>query len=280
MNSFYMTLLSDSSMAHFPSNTQSSFRIKLPKAIDINKGEWEMAVVELILPSQVYNVSKDESQFQFVSKHKGLIQRLMELHPPKCKMEGDSIAYPLCIAPGVYNSPEHLVGAINDAIQQKIGETLKVLHCHFDMRYSTMAKRVKFAKNSDQFEFRLRFHPGMLAKLGASVQNDISTNDDLAFTHDIDLYAGINHMFVYSDLVDFTLLGDVQAPILRVVPFQESHQIHVHKEFLNLHYVPVSKPYFDEIDIHIRGDTGELIQFSGGKSMIKLHFKKKTKYIY
>jgi hypothetical protein len=273
-----MTLLSDGSMNHFSSNTQSSFRIKLPKAIDIKKGQWDMAVVEMILPSQVYNVSKEESQFKIVSKYKGLIRHMLELSPPSCETDGDSVTYPLCITPGAYHSAEQLVGAINDAIQKNVGEALKVVNCQFDMRYSTLAKRVKFAKHVKE-DVRLRFHPGMLAKLGASAQKDILPRDDLAFTHDVDLYAGINHMFIYSDVADFTLLGDVQAPILRVVPFQESHQIHVHKEFLNLHYVPISKPYFDEIGIHIRGDTGELIQFSGGKSMIKLHFKKREYYI-
>ena len=279
MNSFYMTLLSDSSVQHFPNNTQSSFRTKLPKAIDINKGEWEMAMVEMIHPAQVYNVSKEESQFHLSTSYKGLVQKLLELHPPKCeKLESGDIVYPMCIPAGVYNSPEHLVNEINDTIQKTIGESLKKVNCLFEIQYSNLSKRIKFGRKA-KYDITLAFHPGLLAKLGASNQNRISVDNDEAFTHDVDLYAGINHMFIYSDLADFTLLGDVQAQILRVVPFQDSKQIHVHKEFLNLHYVPVSKPYFDESGINIRGDTGEIIQFSGGKSMVKLHFRKKTQYL-
>ena len=67
MNSFYITVLSDSSMNMFPNNTQSDFRTKLPKPIQVNKEEWEMALVELIIPSQIINVSEEESQFQIVT---------------------------------------------------------------------------------------------------------------------------------------------------------------------------------------------------------------------
>ena len=52
---------------------------------------------------------------------------------------------------------------------------------------------------------------------------------------------------------------------------------HSHEEFLNLHYVPISKSSFDEIGINIRGDTGQTVHFVGGKSMVKLHFRKKTR---
>ena len=67
MNSFYITLLSDSSLNMYPTNSQSCFRTKLPKPIDIHKEEWEMALVEMIIPSQIVNVTKEESKFQVVT---------------------------------------------------------------------------------------------------------------------------------------------------------------------------------------------------------------------
>ena len=45
MNSFFLTLPSDSSMCMFPSNTQCCFKIHLPKTIHIDKEDWEVALV-------------------------------------------------------------------------------------------------------------------------------------------------------------------------------------------------------------------------------------------
>ena len=52
MTGFYLTLLSDSSMATFPNNTQSSFTVRLDHPISIKKENWEVALVEMITPTQ------------------------------------------------------------------------------------------------------------------------------------------------------------------------------------------------------------------------------------
>ncbi len=67
MNSFYITVLSDSSMTLFPRNTQSVFRTKLAKPIGLNKEEWEMALVEVIIPSQIVNITAEEAKFEIVT---------------------------------------------------------------------------------------------------------------------------------------------------------------------------------------------------------------------
>ena len=271
MNSFYMTLLSDNSMTLFPKNTQACFQTKLPKPIDIQKGEWEMALVEIILPGQIFNVSEEERHFDLDSDDSQLLSYLWTEVPPVC--DGQKLTYPLCIPAGVYSTPFHLVEEINEVIQKTIGDHLKKKHLDLEMKYSRSTKRIKMVSSKT---IGLKFHPTMAAKLGVSdINKDTIVTDQKLFQHDVDLFAGINYMFIYSDVADYTLLGDIQAPILRVVPFEDCKQFYRHKEFLNLHYVPVNKSYFDEISINIRGDTGQLIQFSGGKSMVKLHFRKR-----
>ena len=74
----------------------------------------------------------------------------------------------------------------------------------------------------------------------------------------------------------YTYIGDVTAPLLRVIPFKYIQgEIHFHQEFLNLHYVPVAKSYTDQVHISIKGDTGEDSPFITGKTLIKLHFRPK-----
>ena len=101
-------------------------------------------------------------------------------------------------------------------------------------------------------------------------------NDKHQFKYGIDLNTHSNRFYVYSDVANYTYIGDVTAPILRVIPFKQlQEEIHFHQEFLNLHYVPVAKSYIDQVHISIKGDTGEDIPFITGKTLIKLHFKLK-----
>ena len=294
MNSFYITLLSDSSLSMYPKNTQCCFRNKLPKPIHIDKEEWEVALVEMIVPSQVNNVTEEEGKFQVVTTDQNLYGDMIEVlkRKRKCKTEDplDVLGHELCISPGVYASPEYLVNEINDAIQIVMGEFLKKKNTLLQLQYSTHSKRVKMKQPGGKFG--ILFHPRMHMKLGGNLDLEVlyQKNHNPAldldatkpfkdpFPYCVDLNVGSNHLFVYSDVAEYTLLGHMEAPILRVVPFHQRKQSnHLHEEFLNLHYIPVSKGIFDEIHINISGDTGQPIQFVRGKSMVKLHFRRKPR---
>ena len=68
-------------------------------------------------------------------------------------------------------------------------------------------------------------------------------------------------------LFSLTFIGDVTAPILRVLPFESKRENnYLHQEFVNVHYVPVAKSFIDQVHITIKGDTGE---------NVKLHFRQK-----
>ena len=58
--------MSDSSLNTFPNNTQSSFTVRLDHPINIEKENWEVALVEFITPSRVNNFS-EANNFFFLS---------------------------------------------------------------------------------------------------------------------------------------------------------------------------------------------------------------------
>ena len=47
-----------------------------------------------------------------------------------------------------------------------------------------------------------------------------------------------------------------------------------HQEFVNLHYVPLAKSYIDQVHIDIKDEIGRPVPFVGGKTLVKLHFKR------
>ena len=60
-----MTLLSDSSMNMFPTNKQSEFTVKLDHPILIEEESWEVALVEICTPSEVLNITEENTTFSF-----------------------------------------------------------------------------------------------------------------------------------------------------------------------------------------------------------------------
>ena len=101
-------------------------------------------------------------------------------------------------------------------------------------------------------------------------------NEKHQFKYGVDLNTHSNRFYEFSDVANYTNIGYVSAPIQRVIPFKYmQEEVHFHKEFLNLHYVPVSKSYSDQVHISMKGDTVDDIPFIIGKTLIKLHFKLK-----
>jgi hypothetical protein len=89
-----------------------------------------------------------------------------------------------------------------------------------------------------------------------------------------DLQAGIHALYVYCDLLQFTNVGDIKAPLLRVVNSGGEVGDVVTRYYERPRYVPLQKKNFDSIQIIIRDDLGEKIQFENGKVLLTLHFRR------
>ena len=62
MNTFYLTLLSDSSLSTFSKNTQYDFKVKLDHSIEIKKKKYlEVGLVEIISTTEVNNITNENS---------------------------------------------------------------------------------------------------------------------------------------------------------------------------------------------------------------------------
>ena len=84
---------------------------------------------------------------------------------------------------------------------------------------------------------------------------------------------------VYSSVILPHFVGDTQAPLLRVctLPKNRSGPIGFHSfSFNQLHYLPVSVKYVQELEIEIRGNDGSLIPFQAGILYIRLHFIRRS----
>ena len=88
------------------------------------------------------------------------------------------------------------------------------------------------------------------------------------------MQAGVQALYVYCDLLQFTNVGDIKAELLRVVNSGDEVGDVVTRYYERPRYVPLQKKNFDSIQIIIRDDFGEKIQFENGKVLLTLHFRR------
>lgn len=83
------------------------------------------------------------------------------------------------------------------------------------------------------------------------LQDTIYTGDNIC-----DLQRGFYSLYVYCDIVEDVVVGDVKAPLLRVVNIKRKEESTGSRTYHNVQYVSVLRQQFDSIEIGIMNDTG------------------------
>jgi len=94
-----------------------------------------------------------------------------------------------------------------------------------------------------------------------------------------DMTGGASSLYIYSDCVVPQIVGSTLAPLLRVVPIRIGGMMYgqpITEIFMQLHYLPVISKSLNSVEISIKTDQYEDMPFNFGKSVMKLHFVKKT----
>lgn len=93
------------------------------------------------------------------------------------------------------------------------------------------------------------------------------------------LESTFNQMYIYSSIIKPILVGGVNVPLLRSIWIESKyhHGDVVHENIDQLMYLPVSSSSINNIEIEIRNDSGQLLNFPfGSKTSLVLHFRKQN----
>ena len=83
-------------------------------------------------------------------------------------------------------------------------------------------------------------------------------------------------MYVYSSLVKDSIVGNMFAPIVRVVGLEDKPKSEtIHREFTGHHYLPLRSSSFNEVVLELTDGMGNSMKFNQGNSVAVFHFKNK-----
>ena len=243
MDSFTIELVSNASAELSPNNTLSSFTNFLPEQLNL-EGQWEVAFSETSHPSMYQNIT--EGIFAFFDE----------------KLSKSTSTYHL--EPGLYTSITDIVEAMNRLIQERNNHNESRITVKVSRRTQKVVTMLANATSG------LAFCSIDLGHIfGNNVGNEIGVlmigkgPHEPQFAYDI---VSIHSLLVYSDLVEYNIVGATKAPLLRCFPFISklkgrdiitTGQYMNYQTFSSLQFRPLLKISFHSINIDLRDTSGE-----------------------
>ena len=244
---FYVVLPSNVKNVSGERNTISSYRTYLPKPITLDKNVWHVALVQIDLPVTWTNVSGDIAKLHLKQKDSKTIDHITSRY---------------------YAEGLGVIRAINGVLSERRMKTrLKEMPRNFC--------NIHVARHE-----KIGMHPTLSSILGF-VENAFSNydDDDLNFVdynsrYPMDTKAALYNLYVYTDLISESIVGDSYVPLLQTIPIPHHRSGNlIHKEFLLPQYMKLQTGIVSSIHIQLCDETGHLVQFEKGHVILKLHFK-------
>ena len=135
-----------------------------------------------------------------------------------------------------------------------------------------------FLKIENSKELYLQFNP-IAQELFQLSEPFLSPNSSFITGKPFDLHPDSFTNIIYCDIVGESVVGSQREKILCISPVQHADYRYgqwVGKEFASADYYPLAMKTVQQIEIQLRGDTGDFIPITQGRSYMKLHFRRKA----
>lgn len=264
MDHFYVTCPSNSSMTLFPDNTLAQFTVQLNNPIEL-VGEYEVGLAEIQYPISWHNVRKGKNSFI-------LRQRKLDASATPGR-RGKSFYEIKRIPPGYYSVAELI------AKMKRLCTAKKMEELGIDITYDASSRHVTVsAKEGEKARGSIKLRHDIARVLGFNGDTMIKSNSIQKSPFAALPSAGFHNMYVYSDIVQPQIVGDSQAPLLRVLPVEDrgERETFVAKTFHKIYYAPILKKRINKIYFQILDDMAQPVGFYYGKIVIVLHFRRKN----
>ena len=259
-----VVLPSNASLQYFPHNTLTNYTAQLAQEIKLPPGEWEVGLSEISFNKSWYNVM---GGFVYLST------------------PGEQEDILAVIQSGYYSDMNELTQEINNQLKQESQARGSSLGDKVSFQFNNRSRRVSVRK-SLHHQIKINVNGPLRSQLGFSD----AFHNRILYTSDIDQkypqevnkeFTGdenanidtISNIYVYSDVVQNSHIGDVQSRLLRIVPVNKEHWAVNSRIYQKIQYLPVSQKNIRNISIYLRTDTGEKVPFTAGKTVVTLQFR-------
>lgn len=241
--SSYIHLTSNDSLAYYPLNKVSNFRVKLSKRLDLSQN-WEVACVRFSFTHSLCTFNSPQSIYYVDYKTKE-------------KMVG------VLIAPQRLRDVNHLIELIHRVMVNEVNLSLR----DYRPKLGILDGRVVSSTG---------FINGKMVELGFSEGLSLLLGLEREGFHYMDAFK--TDLYVYADCVTQRVVGDVYAPLLTTIDIGNLMMTPGEQVIVKIKkpvYVPISHSQVDEIEIQLLDDSGREPVFEFGTVSLTLHFRER-----
>jgi len=238
---FYLTLPSNSSMKVFPDNTLASYKVKLPEHITLT-GSWQAGLASITYPHTWYDITANNRRFYY--------------------QNSTGFTDVILLPEGYYNSVQDLVDKMNQGLTEEGVKGVSLTYDNLSRKVTlTLAPGMKFLIPKE-----------LSLLLGLDKKAELAKTTTAPFVSDLNI--GRQSLFVYLNVVEDQIVGDVRAPLLRTVPVQGKKGDTITINYESPQFQPIATKEFETLEILITDDTGEKIPFERGRVVVTLIFQR------
>ena len=257
---FYMSLPSNSSTEYFQDNKVNNFITKLPQCIELS-GNWEVGLVDFQFPVNWLNLKSPDGRI--------LVKMYDDDHQPVGLKR-------VTLSEGYYPNAGALVRILNSILNSNL------LSARVNFSFDEYTNKISITTNkavvvvSDWLREMMGFDDATLNSLSSpgEVRDDEYSLSEREAPWPVDMKRGINSLYIYTDVIQDRIVGHTLVPLLRAIPAEGRRGNIASVEMFRVHYLPVQKKSFHTIQIYITDDTGTLVPFQSGRSVVTLHFRR------
>ena len=260
---FYVTLPSNASLDVHPDNTLSNYTVQLPRTLYLKPG-FEVALAEIQYPLSwktvpdytfgVLNLTEDVdiTTIVFPDAHYDSVLELVRV-----------INKNLVTFFEIKNLPKRTIMLTYDELTNKV--TLKATIGYGLALNEEITAIFGFDKSQQLFK--------QIPKTDNPFAEEPEKEFSVTGIYKADIDRGFHALYVYCNICEPQIVGDVYAPLLRTVAIKGKRHDHTTMTYNQPHYIPIATREISEIEIDIREDSGKKVSFTSGKVVCKLHFR-------
>jgi len=211
------------------------------------EGDWEVGLVEIACPGRLMNTEK--------------LQCRVRVRRTKTQA-----AYYFTLREGHYRDIYDFVNVTNQVLLAPGPSDRMVQVAH--LRYNESEAKVDLRIKRD---YTLKFNADLARRLGFTSTDEHSGS----VVGSTPAPSGINvrSLYICCNLLESVPVGDVKIPLLRIINMGKPQEyMNMYKIMRHVLFLPVQKKHFNTIEIQILDDTGNVVPFEDGKSIVVLEF--------
>lgn len=270
MEQFTITLPSNDTSTE--DNTIASYEVRLPRDIRL-EGRWFVGVQGISYSKSWFNLNED------------CIIRII-------RADFLETISPTVVKAGYYPDEQTIVRKINEALRD-----MNIVHQKLpEVKFDLITRRASIESGFDgTHQLYLDLSAEIKSMLGLNYNyktieyvseepgneteieiKEIRIKGEVDSFRHYDLQAGIRSIFLYSNIVSNSIVGSSYTSLLKVVPIPAEKKFgdQVDIDFNIIEYQPVNTTILQNISIQLNDDSGKVIPFKFGRTIVKLHFKK------